>query len=124
MRTKIFILALIFLSLIWCKEAAEKRAQIVLDGDLQRTYTDYGSPQFEGYVKNIGTGTGYNCGVEITCYSDSGKTTIIDTAKGFPADLGDIPPNTRAYFTAVAFECNSHDEIKAYDVKIDWLDRD
>lgn len=123
MKTKILLLGLLCLFLFQCKEAAEEVAQIVLDGTLQRTYTDYGSPQFEGYVKNIGTGTGYNCGVEIACYSDTGKTTIIDTAKGFPADLGDIPPGVRAYFNAVAFDCNSHDDIKAYDVKIDWLDR-
>lgn len=95
MRTKIFALGLVCLFLIACNSpfAPEiKTANIVLDGTLQRTYTSYGSPQFEGYVKNIGNGTGYNCMVEIQCFSDPNKTTIIDTAKGFPADLGNIDP--------------------------------
>jgi len=85
--------------------------------------TDYGCPQFEGYVKNIGNNTGYNCMVEIACFSDTAKTTIIDTAKGFPADLGDIAPGIRAYFEAVAFDCKSHNQIKGTTVKITWLDR-
>jgi hypothetical protein len=100
-----------------------KKANIVLDGNLIKTMTDYGCPQFEGYVKNIGDNTGYNCMVEIACFSDANKTTIIDTAVGFPADLGDIAPGIRAYFEAVAFDCTSHDQIKGTTVKITWLDR-
>jgi hypothetical protein len=61
--------------------------------------------------------------VEISCYSDTAKTTIIDTAKGFPADLGDIPPNVRAYFYAIAFNLSSWEQIKAETCKITWLDR-
>ncbi|MCJ7563803.1 MAG: hypothetical protein MUP52_04350 [Candidatus Aminicenantes bacterium] len=99
------------------------KANIVLDGGLTKTMTDYGCPQFEGYVKNIGNNTGYNCMVEIACFSDANKTTIIDTAVGFPADLGDIAPGIRAYFEAVAFDCTSHDQIKGTTVKITWLDR-
>lgn len=124
MRTKILLAGLLCLLLVSCKALEKKVAEIVLDGQLQRTYTDFNSPQFEGHVKNIGTGTGYNCGVTITCYSDTGKTNIIDTANGFPANLGDIAPGQRAYFDAVAFACESHDDILAYDVSIDWLDRD
>jgi hypothetical protein len=100
-----------------------KKANIVLDGDLSRTMTSYGCPQFEGYVKNTGNNTAYNCMVEIKCYSDTNKVTIIDTANGFPSDLGDINPVQRAYFDAVAFKCTSHNQIKSYDVKITWLDR-
>ena len=127
MRTKIFAWGLVCLFLIACNSpfAPEiKTANIELDGTLQRTYTSYGSPQFEGYVKNRGNGTGYNCMVEIQCFSDPNKTTIIDTAKGFPADLGNIDPGQRAYFEAIAFDCNSHEEIKSYSVDITWLDRD
>jgi hypothetical protein len=79
--------------------------------------TSYDRPQFEGYVKNTGNNTGYNCIVEIKCYSDPNKITIIDTANGFPSDLGDINPGQRAYFDAVAFNCTSHNQIKSYDVK-------
>ncbi len=127
MRTKILVIGLVLLFLIACKSPVTpeiKTANIVLDGTLQRTYTDYGSPQFEGYVKNTGNATGYNCMVDITCYSDENKTTIIDNAHGFPADLGDINPGQRAYFDAVAFDTNSHDDIKSYSVDITWLDRD
>jgi len=127
MRTKILLVGLVCLFLVACESPfapKEKKANIVLDGTLQRTYTSYDSPQFEGYVKNTGNGTGYNCMVDITCYSDPNKTTIIDNAHGFPADLGDIEPGQRAYFDAVAFDCNSHEEIKSYSVDITWLDRD
>ena len=120
------ILAVLFLLLTFsCKNpfAPEPKANLIIDGALQRTYTSYSRPQFEGYVKNIGDNTAYNCMVTITCYSDSSKTTIIDTAHGFPSDLGDIAPGQRAYFDAVAFDCTSHDQIKAYDTKIEWLDR-
>lgn len=132
MKAKILVLVLICLFLVYCgeslgpdePESAARKAKIVLDGTLQRTYTNYDRPQFEGYVKNTGNGTGYNCMVEITCYSDPNKTTIIDNAHGFPADLGDIAPGQRAYFNAVAFECTSHSQIQSYSVKITWLDRD
>lgn len=132
MRIKILALGLIFLFLIACggEDSLEspfspklKKAAIVLDGSLSRTYTTYGTPQFVGYVKNVGDATGYNCMVDITCYSDANKTTIIDNAKGFPADLGDITVGQRARFEAIAFKCSSHSQILSYSVKITWLDR-
>jgi len=138
MRTKILVLGLVCLFLIRCENTTTPdipkynpptpptpiiKADIRLVGTLQRTYTSYDRPQFEGYVGNFGTGTGYNCMVEIACCSDENKNTIIDTASGFPADLGDIKPGQNAYFDAVAFNCESHDQIKSYEVKITWLDR-
>jgi len=107
-----------------CTVTVNARAIFELDGSLKETYTSYGCPQFEGYVKNVGNATGYNVMVEITCYSDSNKTTIIDVAKGFPADLGNIAPGQRAYFEAIAFDCDSHSEIKAIDIEITWLTAD
>ncbi len=78
---------------------------------------------FNGYVKNIGNGTGYNCMITIQCYADAEKTTIIDTAHGFPADLGDIPPGVRAYFEAIAFEAKTMADITYTSYKITWLNR-
>ena len=124
MKTKTIICILLCLLLSSCDLFEKKVAEMILDGPLQRTYTSYGRPRFEGYVKNIGLGTGYNCKIAITCYSDIGKTTIIDTANGFPANLGNIGPTKRAYFEATAFDVNSHDNIKATDYEITWLDRD
>ncbi len=123
MKTKIFILVFICLILASCDWFAAKVAELVLDGSWQETYTSYGSPRFEGYVKNIGNVTAYNASIDITCYSDVGKTTIIDSITGFPANLGDIPPDTRAYFEAISFSVNTHEDIKATDYTIDWLDR-
>jgi len=104
-----------------CTVTVNARAIFELDGSLKKTYTSYRTPRFEGYVKNVGNATGYNVMVEITCYSDESKTTIIDVAKGFPADLGNIAPGQRAYFEAIAFDCDSHSEIKAIDIEITWL---
>jgi hypothetical protein len=130
MRKKVLILYLIFLFFFCCKSPTEtkkpeiqKKANIVLDGNFIQSMTSYDCPQFSGYVKNIGNNTGYNCKIEIRCFSDPNKTTIIDTASGFPADLGNIDPGQRAYFEAVCFNLHSWDQIKSYDYKIDWLDR-
>ena len=127
MKKTILLLAIICLACLAftsCESLAAKVANLILDGNLTASYTSYGSPQFVGYVKNTGNGTAYNASIEITCYSDTGKKTIIDTAKGFPASLGDIPPGVRAIFDAVCFDVDSHDDIKATTYTIDWLDRD
>lgn len=102
-----------------CTVTVNPAAYFIIDG-LKRTYTTYGSPRFEGYVKNVGTDTGYNVKVAITCYSDL-LITIIDVAYGFPANMGNIASGQRAYFEAIASNCNSHDEIKSYEVTITWL---
>jgi len=131
MNTKILILGLIC-SLIfpYCKspespdieEIIKPEANIILDGELNGGY--FGSSLgFSGYVKNTGNGTGYNCMVNITCYPDESKTTIIDNAHGFPADLGDIKPGQRAYFEAIAFKAKSMEDIRYTSVKITWLNR-
>ncbi len=135
MRTKILALGLVcFFIFTHCNSPASPdieeaikpipKANIVLDGELIRGYGNYGLLGFNGYVKNIGNGTGYNCMVDISCYSDASKTTIIDNAHGFPADLGDIAPEIRAYFEAIAFEADSMADITYTSVKITWLDRD
>lgn len=101
-----------------------KKADIVLDGDLIKTmkfYIGLSYPQFEGYVKNIGNNAAYNCRVEIKCYSDIDKITILDTAYGYTSS--DINPGQRTSFAAIAYKCISHEQIKSYDVKITWLDR-
>jgi len=123
----VFVMTLLFFT---CEEETpftpspptppEPEAYFVITGDIKRTYTSYHSPQFEGKVKNTGDATGYNVMVEITCYSDD-YTTIIDNAHGFPGNLGNIEPGQKATFEAVAFECDSHDQIKTYDVTITWL---
>lgn len=133
MRIKIFTLSLICLLVFaYCESPADPKieevikprlkANIVLDGELVRGYSYWGLG-FTGYVKNIGNGTGYNCMVEIQCFSDSSETTIIDTAKGFPADLGDIKPDQRARFEAIAFEAKVMENIRYRSIKITWLDR-
>jgi hypothetical protein len=98
-------------------------AVIVLDGTPKKTMTSYDCPMLTGYVRNNGTVTGYNCGIEFRAYSDSNYTTIIDTAHGFPADLGDIGPGQRAYYEAVFFNLKSWDQVKSMDYKITWLNR-
>ncbi|NQT79218.1 MAG: hypothetical protein HQ555_02345 [Candidatus Aminicenantes bacterium] len=133
MRAKILLLGLICLFIFsFCKSPADPeieeiikpKANIVLDGELNGGYhVSSNLWGFTGYVKNNGNGTGYNCMVEIQCFSDSNKTTIIDTAFGFPADLGDIGPGIRAYFEAIAFNAKSMQDITFTSVKITWLDR-
>jgi len=105
-----------------CGEKA-KIANLIVDGDFTRTMTIYNCPQYLGMVKNTGNNTAYNVMIDIQCFSDSGKKTLIDTAKGFPGNLGDIAPGTRASFEAVAFNLNSWSQIQGEDYKITWLER-
>jgi hypothetical protein len=94
----------------WVKEEAK-----IIFSDFSRAYTSDGKPSFTGYAENIGNLTACECWIEIACYSDvvTTETTLIDVAKGFPANSGDIPPGSRAYYEAIAFNCSSHKEIKA-----------
>jgi len=96
-------------------------AVIILDGNPKKSMTSYNCPQFTGYVKNVGTVTGYNCGIDFRAYSDPNRTTIIDTASGFPADLGEIGPGQRAYYEAVFFNLTAWNQVKSWDYKITWL---
>lgn len=137
MRVKIFVMALVCLFIFtYCTSPADPeiedvlkpkpKANMVLDGPLGGGYFGQNGwviLGFHGYVKNIGNGTGYNCMITIQCYADAEKTTIIDTAHGFPADLGDIPPGIRAYFEAMAFEAKTMEDITHTSYKITWLDR-
>lgn len=126
MKARALILSILMLVLAVCKSSteadAEKAANIILDGSWTQGMTSYSRPVFNGYVKNAGNGTGYNCGIDIQCFSDN-KITIIDTASGFPADLGDIAPGQRASFEAVCFKLTSWSQVKATDYKITWLNR-
>ena len=105
-----------------CKKEA-KVAILVVDGDFTRIMASYGCPQYLGMVKNIGNNTAYNVMIDIQCFADSGKKTLIDTAIGFPGNLGDIAPGTRASFEAVAFNLSSWSQIQGEDYKITWLER-
>lgn len=98
------------------------KAEIVLDGQPSILVKSYGSPYFVGWVKNTGKKAGYNCSIKFTIYSDQAKKSIIDTATGYPASLGDIPPGTRASFEAICFALDGIDQIVAYDYEIDWLE--
>jgi len=98
-------------------------AVMVLDGNPAQTEDGLDRPMFTGYVKNTGTVTGYNCGIDFHVYSDANHTTIIDTATGFPADLGDIGPGQRAYFEATFFHLASWSPVRSWDYKITWLNR-
>jgi hypothetical protein len=96
-------------------------AVLVLDGTPKKKMTSYGCPYFEGYVKNIGQVTGYNSMIEFHAYSDTHRITIIDTASGFPSNLGNITPGQRAKFEAIFFNLTSWDQVKSWDYTITWL---
>ena len=96
-------------------------AVLVLDGSPKKKMTTFDCPYFDGYVKNIGQVTGYNCMIEFHAYSDTERHTIIDTASGFPANLGNIAPGQRAHFEAIFFDLTSWDQIKSWDYEITWL---
>jgi len=101
-----------------------KSAKLKIDGPINKTLTSYGCPLFEGFVKNVGDNTAWNASIEIYCYSDTAKTTLIDTAWDYLANGGDIQPGVKATFSAVAFDLSSHNQIKATTIVFDWLEKD
>ena len=133
MKMRILTLGLIFFLVFTCCESpvspdikeilAKPTANIILDGELRGGYFGNFEWGFFGYVRNIGNGTGYNCIVEIQCFSDSNKTTIIDVAKGYPSYFGNIIPGQMSYFEAIAFNALSNDDIQYTNIKITWLNR-
>ena len=82
-------------------------------------YTGYGCCKLTGIVKNVGQATGYNVGVEFQAYN--AYNIIIDTAYGFPADLGNIPVGVSATFEAIFFELYDWTLIAKYEYEITWL---
>jgi len=132
MKAKSFVLGLIFLALIACEKGIKNpyspdlKAYMVLDGELNRGYLGNDSWGFNFHVKNVGRGTGYDCMVEIQCFSDVYKTTLIDTAYGFPASfliLGDIVPGQRVRFEVISYNANSMDDLTYTSIEITWKDR-
>jgi len=95
-----------------------KYASFVLTSDAIG-YTSYGCCKITGTVKNVGEATGYNVGIEFQAYNHS--NVIIDTANGFPADLGKIPVEISATFEAVFFEVYDWNLIAKYTYEISWL---
>ena len=82
-------------------------------------YTTYGCCNIIGTVKNVGNATGYNVMIEFQAYNANG--VIIDTAHGFPANLGNIPVGVSATFEAVFFDTYNWSLIPAFSYEITWL---
>lgn len=82
-------------------------------------YTSYGCCRITGTIKNVGDATGYNVMIEYQAYNAS--NVIIDTAHGFPADLGNIPVGVSATFEAVFFDVSSWNSIAKTTYEITWL---
>jgi hypothetical protein len=83
--------------------------------------TSYDRPSILVVVENVGTGIAYNVSVDIQAKDAQG--VIIDTAKAFPGDLGDIAPSVKAQDEAVFFDLRTHSDYAELTYTIDWLDR-
>lgn len=104
-----------------CTLTVEKRAYFELLA-YKNGYTSYGCCCIEGTVRNIGNATGWNVMISFSAYD--ANETIIDTAHGFPADLGNIPPNVKAKFEAIFFNTRDWNLIKKVTYEISWLTRE
>lgn len=103
-----------------CKFEIKPRAYFTLVSYDKTRYTSYDRPKITGEVRNDGNLTGYNVMIEFQAYKGN---TIIDTASGFPADLGDIRVGFSAVFEAVFFNLHRHYEYDSLMYKITWLNR-
>jgi len=81
-------------------------------------YTFYGNCEIFGIIKNVGNATGYNVMVEFQAYSDN---VIVGTARGYPADLGNIPVGVKAAFEAIFFNLYNWGVIGEVTYEITWI---
>ena len=94
---------------------------VVLEDTVIYDNKSYGSCFLRGFVQNAGSLTAWNVQVTFTAYN--ADDAIIDTASGFPADLGDIPAVTNAAFEAVFFNTKRWNKIAKILWKAEWLTR-
>ncbi len=99
-------------------------ADLRVAGAIKKKMKSYGSPYFEGVVKNIGDNTAWNASITIYCYGDAGQTLLIDTAWDYLADGNDIRPGDKVVFEAICFDLDSHSQIKSRRIEFDWLEGD
>ena len=97
-------------------------ADLQVVGNIKKKMKSYGSPYFEGQVKNFGDNTAWNASITIYCYGDTGQSLLIDTAWDYLADGNDIRPGERVTFEAICFDLSSHNEIKSRRIELDWLE--
>jgi len=83
-------------------------------------YTSYGNCRITGTIKNVGNMTGYDVMIEFQAYN--ANDVIIDTAYGFPADLGNIPVGVSAFFDAIFFNLYDWAVIAKVTYEITWTD--
>lgn len=95
-------------------------AKIELYDGYQKGYTSYNRPKINGRVINNGDATGYNTMVTVYAYSGN---TLVATAVGFPADLGDIPVGAIVDFEAVFFDLQSHNQYDRASAEVEFLTR-
>lgn len=121
----VFLCLFLFLSIPGCKkklptspDIPTREADFLLVSSTQG-YTSYGCCEITGTVKNVGNATGYNVMIEFQAYN--ANNVIIDTANGFPADLGNIPVGVSATFEAVFFDVSSWSSIAKTTYEITWL---
>ena len=94
---------------------------IVQEDTLVQDRKSYKSCYLAGFVYNAGYYTAWNVKVTFTAYGEG--DVILDTASGFPADLGDIPAGVSAKFEAIFFDITKWSTIKKYTWKTEWLTR-
>ena len=123
----VFLCFTLFLTMPGCKKKLPTSPDIpipVLEASFilvssTQGYTGYGCCEITGIVKNVGNATGYNVMIEFQAYN--ANDVIIDTANGFPADLGNIPVGVSAMFDAVFFETYYWSSISKTTYEITWL---
>jgi hypothetical protein len=86
-----------------------------------QTMTSYHCPEIDGIVRNDGNAVGYNVMIE---WQGLKNNVILDTASGFPADLGNIGVGISAAFEAVFFDLHNWSDIDQLKYTITWLNRD
>jgi len=99
-------------------------AELKIAGQIKKKMKSYGSPYFEGFVKNVGDNIAWNAAITIYCYGDSAQTILIDTAWDYLADGKDIRPGEKVIFEAICFNLDSHSQIKSRRIAFDWLEGD
>lgn len=121
MKKKMILLGLVLSMLVVFPQCSSLKSKLVL-ATFNKMFTTYNAPMIRGTVKNEGSKS--VCNVKVAFTARNASNTIVDTANGFPADLGDIPGKTEASFDAIFFDMDDWQQATKITYQISWITAD
>jgi hypothetical protein len=122
---KLFLILILCLAAFGCESLVgpSRRAELVLSSPIKWGFSPFLHPQFEGYVKNIGSASAYGAAITISCYKDEAKANLAAKIRGELYGGRRIEPTAEVSFRVIVEDLISRDIIRAVDTEITWRKR-